>query len=64
MEDEELDDASSKKADSSAALRTDKRMDEQLQKQIRGFFATLRMTTLRGWFIGRVRGWLIGREEP
>jgi hypothetical protein len=50
MEDEKLDDASSKKADSSAALRNDNRMDEQpqKQKQMRGFFATLRMTTFEG----------------
>jgi hypothetical protein len=48
MEDEKLDDASSKKADSSTALQNDNRMDEQpqKQKQMRGFFATLRMTTL------------------
>jgi hypothetical protein len=43
MEDEKLDDASSKKADSSTALQNDNRMDEQpqKQKQMRGFFAPL-----------------------
>jgi hypothetical protein len=34
-------------ADSSAALRNDKQKNKQMQKQMQGFFAALRMTTRR-----------------